>query len=462
MKIAELIKSYELEIATARAEMTRILGDAQAEKRERLTVIESKRSDELTATIERITAKLAEARAIELDDAEYARQSQIRIPSGANDNRTSTVFHGISEEHTYDRANDPTGNGFLTDVGRAYFGHPEAQARLARHMHEMRVDRNGQMQERAAGLADTSDFPGLLVPQYLIDRTLGVPSNGRVLADHMTHVPLPDQGMEIDISVGNTPTTPAIQSSELTPVTGSEYDVTKKTIPVRTAESWIQVSRQSIERGRVIESVLVADMRDQMDAFIDNTVLNTATVGLSAVAYRTEYDDASPTGAELYPFLLKALSKTASVAKNKMGEVFMIAHPRRLYWLEAEMTTSWPLIAQPGVPAMASGVAGGVDYQNRVNLPNGTAIYGDYNVVTAALDGADVGGTEDVIYCVSKNQALLFEEANRSVMIRAEAPTAANLGCLYVLYSYFGFYFQQLANVHGRVDGTGTVAPAGF
>ena len=471
MKITDLITAYEAEIAKAKAEAKKILDDAKFEQRSNLTIIESKRADELMTTAERTQVKLAEAKAIAAEEAEwnsrkherYDARTGERLPDDSSHAGSGPVqrMHVTSEAHTYAREIDPTGNKFLTDVGKSYLGNPESQARLARHMQEMRVD-NG-MEYRGAGDANTSDFPGLLVPPYLVDRMLGVPSNGRVLADHMTHVDLSPEGMEIELPVGNTATLAAIQSPELTAVTGSQYDTVMKTIPVRTAEAWQLVSRQAIERGRVVESVLLADLRDQMDALIDNTCLNTATVGLSAVAFRTEFDDAGPTAAKLYPYLLKGLSKTASIARNKMGEVFGIAHPRRLYWLQSEMTSTWPLIAQPGVPAMASGVANdGVNYQNSVKLPNGTYIYGDYNCVTAALDGADVGGTEDVIYVVSKNQALLFEAPGRQVMIRAEAPAANQLGVMFVLYEYFGFYFQQLANVHGRIDGTGTVAPSGF
>ena len=378
-------------------------------------------------TVERTQVKLAAAKAAKAEDDEWDAHKDERTPTGTKRSDGSFTMSVGNEPHTYARETDPTGNKFLTDVGKSFFGNPESQARLARHMQEMRVDRIAGMQERGAGDANTSDFPGLLVPPYLVDRMLGVPSNGRVLADHMTHVDLPAEGMEIELPVGNTATLAAIQSPELTAVTGSQYDTVMKSIPVRTAEAWQLVSRQAIERGRVVEQVLMADLRDQMDALIDNTVLNTATVGLSAVAFRTEFDDAGPTAAKLYPYLLKGLSKTASVAKNKMGEVFGLAHPRRLYWLQSEMTSTWPLIAQPGVPAMASGVANdGVNYQNSVKLPNGTYIYGDYNVVTAALDGSDTGGTEDVIYVVSKNQALLFEAPGRQVMIRAEAPAGVH------------------------------------
>jgi hypothetical protein len=85
------------------------------------------------------------------------------------------------------------------------------------------------------------------------------------------------------------------------------------------------------------------------------------------------------------------------------------------------------------------------------------------NVQTAALAGADTGGTQDIIYIIPQNEAILFEAPQREVFIRAEAPAANQLGVLLVVYSYFAHSFSRYAaTAFQRINGTGTVPPTGF
>ena len=58
------------------------------------------------------------------------------------------------------------------------------------------------MQERGAGDALVSDFPGLVVPQFLVNDYQGKPNNARPFADRMTHRNLPAQGMTITLARG--------------------------------------------------------------------------------------------------------------------------------------------------------------------------------------------------------------------------------------------------------------------
>jgi hypothetical protein len=49
------------------------------------------------------------------------------------------------------------------------------------------------------------------------------------------------------------------------------------------------------------------------------------------------------------------------------------------------------------------------------------------------------------------------------VLIRAEQPNATSLGAVLVVYEYFAYSFQRYAaTAFQHIDGTGTVAPAGF
>ena len=393
-----------------------------------------------------------------------ASQSQAPVPTAAsqlNGGMTATV-HVTNEAHTYARERDPEGKGnsFLTDVGRAYFGNPEAQLRLARHMNEIRVDRQSQMQMRGAGDAVVSDFPGLIVPQYLTGQFEAKPNNARPFADAMTHVDLPPEGMTIELATGNTATLPALQSSELVAVTGSQYDVVQVPVAVQTAEVWQLVSRQAVERGRVVESVVVEDMHENLGSLVDSTVLTQATNGLHTIAHRVEYDSASPNGVELYSKILSAAAYVANLVKGKGKPDLVVMNPRRFYWLLGEFADTFPLVASPAGQGLSVGSATNGGYPNlELSLPSGLRVIADYNVPILGLDGDDPpdGGTEDIVYVLSTKQSKLFEAPGRDVLIRAEAPAANQLGVMLVLYEYFGFTHAQLAG-SAKVDGTGTIA----
>ena len=77
--------------------------------------------------------------------------------------------------------------------------------------------------------------------------------------------------------------------------------------------------------------------------------------------------------------------------------------------------------------------------------------------------GAQTGGTQDILYVVSDSECILLESPQRETFIRAEAPAANQLGVMLVCYSYFAATFSRYAATSvQRINGTGTVPPAGF
>lgn len=375
--------------------------------------------------------------------------------------------HVTSEEHVYSRGNDPNGQKFLLDVARGtLFGEASAQARLQRHQHEARVDMHGsgQMEYRTDSYADSSDFPGLVVPQYLTSLFQPMAANARPLADAMRHETLSSEGLHVELATGATGVSVVVNPGELvTPTPVGNFDVAPLELDVNTIQTYATVSRQAIERGRT-ESALLQNMHSAMAAKLDDMLLYQTTNGLHTVATRVEWDDATPTGSLLYPKLIALVSKVEGVAKDQSGQIFLVAHPRRMRWLMSEMTDTWPLIGQPNIRPMAGGEANGGVYPNlRMTLPCGTEMIGDFNISILGLDGDNPpdGGTihttgEDSIFAVAKNQSILFEETNQVKYIRAEQPAAPQLGILYVLYQYAAFTHAMLSGVHFKLDGTGT------
>ena len=462
--------------------------------------------DECRAASRRLSARMSEAKKIAAEEAEYETRSRevYRLDSatgryvndegeeitpemiGANrravgDNTPfvpaqrkapdgkpayDEVMRVGSEPRTYSRNTDPEGNGtaFLTDVIGAFRGNSQSTERLARHAREYEVDNKGR-QTRAAGDVTTGALPNLVIPSYLTDLYAARPSAARPFADVCRPVSLPPEGMKVELAKGNTSATAALQTSELVAAGGGNYDADPLELSVQTSEAWQLVSRQAIDRGRVTENVVMGDMLDQMGALLDSTLITQTTTGLYDSGTRITYDSASPTVAELYPYILQGASKLSQALLNRGRPSHVVCHPRRWYWLQSLFSSTWPMFSQPGVANQMAGSNTANAYANGPAgvLPCGLEVVTDANVPTAALAGAQTGGTQDIVFVVAQNECILLESPQREVFIRAEAPAASQLGVMLVTYEYFAYTFSRYgATAVQRINGTGTVPPAGF
>jgi hypothetical protein len=470
--IADLIAGIESDIRRDRAAIEGILDVAKSERRSHLTATEDQHCELLIDAITRNQEKLERARALkaEEDQQEKRLDTVTYAPNRAERagmQKYEQVVRIGQEPHTYSRDKDPEGKGtaFLTDVIGAYRGNPGSNERLSRHMREYEVDNKGR-QTRAAGDVTTGALPNLVIPSYLVSEYAAKPSAARPFCDNgMRHVDLPPEGMNVEIALGNTTATAALQTSELVAAGGGNFDVNPLEVPVKTAEAWQLVSRQAIDRGRVTEQVVIADMLDQVAALIDKTVITETTTGLHDASTRITYDSATPLVTELYPYILQGASKIEQTLLNRGRPTHVMMHPRRWYWMQSLLGTSWPTISQPGMPAQSYGVnfAAGYDQGIAGVLPCGLKVITDANVPVVGLGAAQSGGGQDFIFIVPQYEGLLLEEPNREMFIRAEAPAANQLGVMLVVYEYFAYSFARYgATAFQHINGTGTVAPTGF
>ena len=362
-----------------------------------------------------------------------------------------------SEERTYHRGNTHGGGSFIRDIVNQYlYRDLESEQRLMRHMQEERVER-GQYLTRAAGDANTGAFTGLVVPQYLTEMYAPAVAARRPFADAMTKLPLPASGMTVNISRITTAPSVALQASELAAVSATSIDDTLLTENVQTAAGQQLLSRQALDRGTGIEDVVMNDLQRRYATTLDSTIINQATTGLLAVSTDVAYTDTTPTGAELYPKLLQAASASEAALLGQADPDVVVMHSRRWYWLSAQMTSTWPLIAQQGIPTQS----GGVNYTERYGsgfrglLPNGMAVVVDNNMPI----NLGVGTNEDSVVVAPSEESFLWEDPNAPQFIRAEQPSAANLGVLLVLYGYFAYSLRRYANSHQEITGSGLVTP---
>ncbi|MBW8701880.1 hypothetical protein MBT84_19930 [Streptomyces sp. MBT84] len=393
-------------------------------------------------------------------EAERAREDELAalqartVPSATRAPAYDQVARVGQEERTYRPDQDRRGRQFEQDVAAAFLGDYRAQQRLARHMDEERVERP-EVAERAVG---TGAFSGLVVPQYLTDLYAPAAAARRPFADAIRRHDLPAQGMTVNISRITTSTSTALQASENTGVSETGIDDTLLTIPVQTIAGQQTLSRQSIERGAGVEPIVLDDLFRRYATTLDSTLLNQATTGLAASAATITYSGAPAKVVEVYPQVVAGLSGVESAMLDQAsGENIVVMHSRRWYWLQNGLSSTWPLISQPGIAAQMGGTNLGASYGSGVRgvLPNGTPVIVDNNVVT----NLGAGTNQDEIYVADRNECHLWEDPSAPMYIRAEQPAAASLGVLMVVYGYAAYTHSRYAHAQ-KITGVGLITPA--
>ncbi|MEU8213986.1 hypothetical protein AB0B85_32830 [Micromonospora sp. NPDC049044] len=467
--VTELITSLEVELKMAErdreranTEIMHVLDKAKAEARANLTADEDKQVRELEAKresakkdLDGIKFKLETARAAAADQEANEKAYGERSATGAAKPAYDRVARVGTEERTYRKDTDRKGSQFARDVAKRFlFRDLEAEHRLNRHMQEERVER-GQYLERAG---NTGNFSGLVVPQYLTDMYAPAVRALRPFADICNKHDLPPTGTSVNISRITTGTSVALQGSENAAVSNTDMDDTLLTENVQTAAGQQILSRQAIERGSGSEEIVMNDLFRAYATTLDNTLINQATTGLSAVAQAVAYTDASPTAAELYPKMLAANSAVEIALMAQATPSHIVMHTRRWNWFQSQLSNAWPMITQPGVPTQAIGVNNGGGYNSGVRgiLPNGNLVIVDNNIAT----NLGAGTNEDEIYVVAADECHLWEDPNAPVFIRAEQTAAASLGVLLVMYGYFAYSFRRYTNGVAKIGGTGLITPS--
>jgi len=478
--IDELIATIEVELegATKRrdkalAEIKAIIAIAQQEGRSNLSEEEDERIKLLTESRERaktdiegIKGKLGNANRVKAEEIETERQTRETAPTPAAQ-RVPKPYDELArvgrEERTYHPGVDRKGAMFLRDVARQFlYNDLQASERLSRHMHEERVERAQHLQ-RAAGDTLTSNWAGLVVPQYLTDMKAPAIAALRPFANICNKHDLPADGMTVNISRVTTASSVALQSSELTAVSATSLDDTILTENVQTAAGQQTLSRQAIDRGTGIEEVVMDDLFRRYATTLDSTLIVQATTGLSAVATATAFTTATPafmsaTAADsLYGKILSAASGVEAALLAYGSPTHAVMHSRRWYWIQSKVAAVWPGVSQPSIPVQAGGVNTAADYDqgSRGVLPNGLQVIVDNNI--SVVNGTATN--EDEIYVVPASECHLWEDPSAPVFIRAEQAAAATLGVLLVLYGYFAYSFRRYTNGMGKVGGTGLTTP---
>jgi HK97 family phage major capsid protein len=353
-----------------------------------------------------------------------------------------------SEPRTYTQNST---NSFVADAYRAQFSNDfSAQERLARHMNEERIERRD---------VTSANFAGLIVPQFLTDLAAPFARAGRPFLDASRKHALPDAGLVLSISKVTTGSATAVQT-EGAAVQETNMDDTKLDIDVVTVAGQQNVSRQALERGTNIDTLVMADLVSAYHTNLDKLFVDTSATSLTAtITQVVTYTDASPTVAELYPKIVDCIQRIQTTFFA--GPNFILMHPRRLAFILAAVDTQNRPLAVPvpnfnGQPAFASGNGAPV-YGNSGYTMLGLPIITDANVRT----DNGVGTNEDVIIVGNSQESHLWEQGNGDpMMLRFEQPKGAELDVQMVVYGYSAYTANRYPNAFALVGGTGLITPS--
>jgi HK97 family phage major capsid protein len=433
-----------------KAEMDAVLEAVASENRTDLTVEETEKVDALVEESRSLDSKIEKFKA-QADADVKASEARAAVATIAMPASTGAA-KVISEARTYSERSEAS---FVKDVFAAEVrGDYSAKERLARHTREESIERRD---------VDTTNFTGLVVPQYLVDLAAPFARAGRPTADFATNKhALPAAGMTLNISRMTTGTSTAVQVTQNDAVSETDSDDTLLTINVRTIAGQQDVSRQAIERGTGVDSFIIQDLIRSWHTTLDSQILNGAGTSGTIKGLRASGGNAitftatTPTVALLYPKLADAVQQIQSNAF--ISPTHWIMHPRRLaFLLAATDTTGRPLVVPTANGAM-----------NPVAAGNGAVAYGNSGYSLMGLPiiaDASVGTTygaatnQDEIYCVSAPEFHLWEQPGAPFALQFDATGADKLQIKSVIYGFAAASAERYPLAASIISGTGLVAP---
>jgi len=443
MKLLDQLVAERAEISNA---VETVLDRAADETRD-LTDSEDKNLADLTERAKALDARIADLREIQVSHLEAAK---LRAEVAATDEPESEApvnrVDVKSEPLTYSEQSPAS---FFRDSYAAEFHNDVvARDRLSRHMDEMRVEYRD---------STTGSFSGLVVPQYLTGLVAPFLRAGRNTMDVANSLPLPADGLTVNISRITTGSTAAAQNGENTAVAEASPDDTLLTVNVRTYAGMVDVSRQALERGTGVDGLLASDLVSAYNTAVNADVINgDGTSGTHLGILNTagigdvDKDDASPTAVETFSAIIEAI---ANVTQNRFTQADVIVmHPRRWAYLLAGLDSSnRPLagiqgdsgrnitaIGNPGAYGQAAGEVAGIPVVVGAGIPTNLG----------------AGSDEDAIIVANRQDLILMEQTQSPLMLRYESVGSGTLTTRMVVFGYSAFTAGRYPGGVCKIQGT--------
>ena len=418
-----------------------ILALAEEEGRSDMTADETEKFDAARAELREIDDKITALQAREIDLVDLATRSE--KAAEARKEVLPMNIKVVSEEKTY-RADGE--HDFLADAVAAKFGNDHAAAdRLARARDEALLDYR----------STTGNFGGLVVPQYLTEQYAATLASGRPFLENVTKVALPAQGMNMVLPRGATSTGVAAQTTEGTAVNNQTMTESDLTVPVRTFAGQQVVSRQSIDRGTNIGSILLADLYQQYATKVNvSAISGDGTAGghfgiLSTTSVQTA-GWIGTTGASLVASIHNGLGKI-NAARYAAADL-IVMHPRRWAWLCAQSDSSLrPLVAIEGYNSFNAAGAGMAAGYGPVGSIAGVPVVTDAGVPIVLGASTD----EDRVIITRKADVLFMEDGSAPIGLTLNEVAAASLNVTMVVYGASAFTAGRYPVATCILSGTG-------
>ena len=321
-------------------------------------------------------------------------------------------------------------------------GSYEARERIVRYQNEVRLEK------RDSG---TSNFSGLVVPQYLVNQFAPLRRAGRPTADISVNAPLPQTGMTVNLGRLTTGVTSYAESSP---------DDTLLEVSVRTVQSMWDLSKQASLRGVGVEDQLLGDGIRSYHSLLDGQILNgdgsapnhRGILNTSSIGSVT-YTDASATWAEFYPKLVEAIT---SISTNFYGAAtHIVAHPSLIgCWLRALDTTNRPIFSPTaGNPMNAAATFDRPDYMGGGLQILGVPVVADANMPTNLGSGTN----ETAVIVGDFRESYLWEDnSGNPLYVRFEEPSGTN-AIRTILFGFSAYSAGKYPSAFSKITGTGLI-----
>ena len=262
-QLREQVRSLLTDRAARQADIDSVISAVEAHGDGNLSDDETTRLNEARAAVAEVDGQLAEAHGqIDGMEADTTRRQAATDMAERFGGTTETPEARVtSEPDIYRRGGDASFFRDLLNQGT----NPGANERLLRH------------QAHASGpearAVESSELAGLVPPAYLLDEFAPIARAGRPLLEIVRGEDLPPQGMVLNVPHGTTGTVVASQTGQNQSVTSQDYAATDLPVPVRTVSGRQEVSRQSLDRGYNVDSIIMADLAGAYSAELDRQAI---------------------------------------------------------------------------------------------------------------------------------------------------------------------------------------------
>lgn len=433
MQLLDQLVAERDEISTTQTGLV----ERAAEEARDLTESEDTSLKDLSERAEALDGRISELRSIQLRNIEAAKlRAEVSATDDAPEERAAGRVTITDEPLTY---RDRGEFSFFQDMYRSQvLSDPSAQQRIARHQSEM------ELEHRADGTS--SNWAGLVVPQYAVDLAVAKAQAGRHYANTLRKIPLPESGLSVTVSRITTSSSAAAQSSENAAISETTIDDTTATATIATYAGAQDISRQALERGDRVDEMIYEDLALSYATQLDHDLIDgagtsgthTGTLRVSGIG-NIDTDDGSPTGYETWQKIIKGIGTVAGAKYLQPTHICMA--PRRWSFLVGSLDSqNRPLLTpntQLGTNVIGVGNAAGVEAVGNIA---GIPVVVDGNMPTDLGAGSD----EDAILIYRADDVLLWENGGGAPMLaRYDSVGSANLTIKIIAFGYSAFMVRD-------------------